>query len=107
MKVDENKLREMVKQVMSDRDESDLITRKDDGRTWEEMSNELKLEVDKMIDNISKDKYTTALDNISEISATMKMWKHRIVTGGKVRIGGGEKHDLGRFNLENNPNTNK
>jgi len=98
MKVDKNKLREMVKEVMSDLDESDLITRRDDGRTWEKMSNDLKLEVDKMIANISKDKYTDALDNISEISATMKMWKHRIVMGGKKKTGG-EEYNLSRFGL--------
>lgn len=98
MRVNKATLRELVKEVMSEMDESDLVV-KDNGTTWEEMSEALRSEVDKLINNITEDKYHQALDDISGIAATMKIWKHRIVMGGAKAKKGGEEYDLKRFNL--------
>ena len=97
MRVNKDTIKELVREVMSDMDESDLIVRRGDGKKWEELSAELKIEVDELIDNISNDNYSKALENISGIGATMKIWKHRIVMGGVKR--GAEDYDMQRFNL--------
>ena len=98
MKVDKNIFRELVKEVMSEMDESDLVV-KDNGTTWEEMSDNLRTEVEQLINNITNDKYPQALDDISGIAATMKIWKNRIVMGGARKNKGSEEYDLKRFNL--------
>lgn len=101
MKVDNNTLREMVKEVLSELDESDLVVRSDDGRTWQEVSAELKTDVDNMISHITADRYQEALEDISGISATMKIWRRRIMMGGAKAKKPGEAYDLSRFDLGN------
>lgn len=98
MNVNKHTIRELVREIMSEMDESDLLV-KNDNRTWAEMSNELKIDVDKLIQDISTDKYVHALDDISSIAATMKIWKHRIIMGGAGKKKGSEEYDMKRFNL--------
>ena len=105
MRVNRNTLRELVKEVMSEMDESDLLVKKD-GKSWEEMSDELRFDVDKLINAISKDKYSEALDEISSIAATMKIWKHRIIMGGAQKKKPAEVYDMKRFDLAGNVGEN-
>lgn len=98
MHIDKKGLRELVAKMVSEMEESDLIVRKDAGQTWEQLSSELRSDVESLIDNITQDKYMEALEDISQVSAIMKMWRHRIVMGSKSKKSG-EEYNLGRFDL--------
>ena len=101
MDKDIRELRELVAKIVSEIEESDLVVKKDAGQTWEQLSSELRSDVERLIDHITKDEYQKALDAISEVSATMKIWKHRIVMGGKAKKSG-EDYDLSRFGIVEN-----
>lgn len=96
--MDNKTLKELVAKIVSEIEESDLVVRKDAGQTWEQLSSELRNNVDRLIEHITNDEYSKALDDISVVLATMKVWKHRIVMGGKVKQGG-EEYNLARFSL--------
>jgi hypothetical protein len=106
MRVNKDKLREMVAKIVSEIEESDLVVRKDAGQTWEQLSSDLREDVENLIVHITNDEYQQALEDISQVSATMKMWKHRIIMGGKVKKSG-EDYNLGRFNLGEKANPNQ
>jgi hypothetical protein len=104
MRINKKGLRELVAKIVSEIEESDLVVRKDAGQTWEQLSSDLRSDVDKLISSITNDDYQQALEDISQVSATMKIWKHRIVMGGGKGKKGDEEYNLRRFNLgENKP----
>jgi hypothetical protein len=77
MKITEGFLEEMVKEVLSKMEESDLIT-KDSNKNWSEYKNELKEDINELLNQLEDDKYKDAENSIDKVIDKLKNWKERI-----------------------------
>jgi hypothetical protein len=80
MEFAEEKIRSIVREVLSKIDESDLIAKKG-SKSWSEHKKDFKEKVGELIDKIEDDKYEDAHNLIDDTIEILKTWKKRIKSG--------------------------
>jgi hypothetical protein len=84
MGITEEEIREIVREALSNMEESDLITKKG-SKSWSDHKEEFKNNVDSLLDNIQNDEYEDAEDVIGKTIDILKDWKKRISSGLKSK----------------------
>jgi hypothetical protein len=77
MKITESFLEEMVKEVLTKMEESDLIT-KNSNKDWSEYKSDLKKDINALLTQLEDDKYKDAENSIDKVIDKLKDWKERI-----------------------------
>jgi hypothetical protein len=77
MKITESFLEEMVKEVLTKMEESDLIT-KNSNKDWSEYKSDLKKDINALLNQLEDDKYKDAENSIDKVIDKLKDWKERI-----------------------------
>ena len=77
MKKTESFLEEMVTEVLTKMEESDLIT-KYSNKNWSEYKTELKEDINELLNQLEDDKYKDAEKSIDKVIDRLKDWKERI-----------------------------
>jgi len=77
MKITESFLEEMVKEILTKMDESDLIT-KNSNKDWSEYKSDLKKDINELLTQLEDDKYKDAENSIDKVIDKLKDWKDRI-----------------------------
>lgn len=77
MKITESFLEEMVKEVLTKMEESDLIT-KNSNKDWSEYKSDLKKDINELLTQLEDDKYKDAENSIDKVIDKLKDWKERI-----------------------------
>lgn len=80
MGITEEQIREIVREALSNMEESDLITKKG-SKSWSEHKEEFKGNVDSLLKHIEDDKYEDAEGVIDDTIDILKDWKKRIKSG--------------------------
>lgn len=84
MGITEEEIREIVREALSNMEESDLITKKG-SKSWSDHKEEFKNNVDSLLGNIQNDEYEDAEDVIGKTIDILKGWKKRISSGLKSK----------------------
>ena len=84
MDITEDKIRNIVREVLSTIDESDLIAKKGT-KDWSEHKSDFKKKIGELIGKIEDDKYEDAHNIIDDTIEILKTWKGRIKSGLKSK----------------------
>lgn len=84
MGISEEQIREIVREALSNMEESDLIT-KNSKKSWSDHKKDFRDNINSLLDNIEDDNYEDAEDTIGKTITMLKGWKKRISSGLKTQ----------------------
>jgi hypothetical protein len=86
MEVTKEEIQKMIKEALSEMNESDIVTKKG-SKSWAEHKGDFKNNIEELLGHIEDDNYHDAENVIGKTIDTLKKWQKRIKDGLKDKKG--------------------